>query len=85
MAIGSRAAWLILLLTMTSTQLLAQQTTGQLDYYRQIQPILVRNCITCHGPGKQESKFRIDLAASLLKGASQKNERSYQVTWRPVT
>ena len=62
------AAWLILLLTMTGSQLLAQQATEQHDYYRQIQPILVRNCITCHGPGKQESKFRIDLAASLLKG-----------------
>lgn len=59
-------AWLTALLTCTS--LGAQQPNATSSYYRDLQPIFVKNCITCHGPGKQESNYRIDLAASLLKG-----------------
>ena len=51
-------------------QATAQPSTASLDYYRDIQPIFVKSCITCHGPGKQESKFRIDRRESLLKGGS---------------
>ena len=46
----------------------AQQSESAGNFYRDLQPIFVKNCITCHGPSKQESKYRIDLAATLLKG-----------------
>jgi len=46
----------------------AQESESEGNFYRDLQPIFVKNCITCHGPSKQESKYRVDLAASLLKG-----------------
>lgn len=39
-----------------------------IDYERDIQPILQKNCLECHGPRKQESDFRVDLRSKLLRG-----------------
>lgn len=41
---------------------------GQVDYVRDIKPILSRRCYSCHGALKQESQFRLDTAALLKKG-----------------
>jgi WD40 repeat protein len=38
------------------------------DYARDIEPILTRNCIKCHGENKQKSSFRIDSREAVLKG-----------------
>ena len=37
-------------------------------FYRDIQPVLVKACIVCHGPSKQESGYRIDLFDVLVRG-----------------
>ena len=37
-------------------------------FYRDVQATLVKSCIVCHGPSKQESGYRIDLVDVLLRG-----------------
>lgn len=39
----------------------------QAVFERDVRPILVKHCIVCHGPGKQESNYRIDRIASLRR------------------
>lgn len=38
------------------------------DFARQIKPILERSCLTCHGPDKARSAFRVDSRDAILKG-----------------
>jgi len=40
----------------------------EIDYGRDIQPILTRSCLTCHGPDEQMSSFRVDQRSTLLAG-----------------
>ncbi len=40
----------------------------EIDFHRDILPILKENCFDCHGPDEQESEFRVDNRVSLLKG-----------------
>ncbi len=52
----------------------AQEPTGnaspksQVDFARDMQPVLEERCLSCHGPEKQESSFRVDLRESLHSG-----------------
>ena len=57
---------LILILFVASTADFA--SAAPVDFVRDVQPILVKHCIVCHGPGKQESGYRIDLFETLLRG-----------------
>src|SRR5947208_2187049 len=43
---------------------------GRIDFRNDIEPILRANCIGCHGPAAQQSGFRLDDRASLLKGGN---------------
>ncbi|OYV81812.1 MAG: hypothetical protein B7Z73_17655, partial [Planctomycetia bacterium 21-64-5] len=38
------------------------------DYLREVKPLLKERCFACHGALKQESGFRADTGAALLKG-----------------
>ena len=38
-------------------------------FEKSIRPILVENCVGCHGPKKQQAGLRLDTAAGLAKGA----------------
>lgn len=38
------------------------------DFRREVQPILERACVQCHGPEKQKGKLRLDTGDALLKG-----------------
>ena len=39
------------------------------EFRRDVEPVLKRVCVTCHGPDKQKGKFRVDtLNPDLLKG-----------------
>jgi mono/diheme cytochrome c family protein len=40
----------------------------QVDFKRQVLPILVSHCFRCHGPDKQEGGLRLDLKQSALRG-----------------
>ena len=47
----------------------AAKGSGTVDFSRQIQPILTRSCVQCHGPKKQEAGLRLDSGAALLRGS----------------
>ncbi len=38
------------------------------DFNKSIEPLLVENCLKCHGPEKQKGGLRLDLRAAALKG-----------------
>ncbi|WP_298866356.1 PSD1 and planctomycete cytochrome C domain-containing protein [uncultured Gimesia sp.] len=40
----------------------------QVDYLKEIKPLLKTKCLSCHGPLKQQSGFRVDTAKFLQKG-----------------
>ncbi|MDF1743881.1 MAG: DUF1553 domain-containing protein [Gimesia sp.] len=40
----------------------------QVDYLKDIKPLLKTKCLSCHGPLKQQSGFRVDTAKFLQKG-----------------
>ena len=41
---------------------------AQIDFARQIKPILAAHCVQCHGPQKHEAGLRLDTATTLLDG-----------------
>lgn len=43
-------------------------TAAEVDFTKDVQPILRRNCYACHGPGMQQSGLRFDDATAALKG-----------------
>src|SRR4051812_46707205 len=38
------------------------------DFAKQVQPILAENCYKCHGPEKQKGKLRLDTLEGFTKG-----------------
>lgn len=40
----------------------------EIDYLRDIKPLLTQQCGKCHGPNKQENGLRLDTTASALRG-----------------
>lgn len=57
--------WSYLGLTAT---LLLLPLRAEVDFSREILPILEDNCIDCHGPDKAKSEFRVDQRPVMLKG-----------------
>ncbi|MSU59212.1 MAG: DUF1549 domain-containing protein [Pedosphaera sp.] len=43
-------------------------SVGKVDFAKDIQPVLAKNCFECHGPEKAKSGLRLDLKADALKG-----------------
>lgn len=41
-----------------------------IDFERDIGPLLVANCLTCHGPTRQKSGFRLDSRDAAVRGGS---------------
>src|SRR6185312_13305890 len=40
------------------------------DFFeRRVRPVLVENCVSCHGPEKQKSGLRLDSRPALMKGS----------------
>ncbi|MEP6670135.1 MAG: DUF1553 domain-containing protein [Chthoniobacter sp.] len=42
--------------------------TRPVDFVQDIQPLLAKHCLKCHGPEKQKSGYRVDVRDSALKG-----------------
>ncbi len=59
------SAWLGILLVSCSSSLRADD---QVDYLKQIKPVLRERCFACHGALKQEAGLRLDTAALAIKG-----------------
>ena len=47
---------------------LSPSARAEVDYVRQVKPILAQHCFACHAALKQQSSLRVDTAASMLKG-----------------
>ncbi len=43
--------------------------SGNIDFSKDIQPILAKNCYACHGPDKQKADLRLDQRSRALKGS----------------
>jgi hypothetical protein len=43
------------------------QTTGKIDFVRDVQPIFQENCISCHGPSQQMNGLRLDRRSSVIR------------------
>jgi len=55
----------------TRTNQLPPTATAQIDFSRDIQPILESACLRCHGPDKPKSHFRLDNRNSALRGGDE--------------
>ena len=44
-------------------------SAADVDFVKEIQPILERTCLKCHGPEKPKGGLRLDTNEGLLKGA----------------
>ena len=62
-AAGSFVCWL----SLVSVSLSAEE----IDYSKDIKPLIVRRCSACHGSLKQQSSLRLDTAASIRQGGDQ--------------
>src|SRR5436853_5313144 len=47
---------------------LPPSATNHIEFVRDIQPILERSCLRCHGPERPKSKFRLDNRQVALAG-----------------
>ncbi len=56
------------IMLVTAVFLLPSIKTQGVDFERDVEPILRNHCQECHGQDEQESKFRVDRLASLLRG-----------------
>jgi mono/diheme cytochrome c family protein len=61
----SQAALALLVLVIAGS---AARAAEPVDFQREIQPILERACVQCHGPEKQKGKLRLDSGEALRKG-----------------
>src|SRR5438477_9703435 len=50
------------------TAALPPATSRPIDFARDIQPLLQKNCFSCHGPEQQEGGLRLDLKKRALDG-----------------
>src|SRR2546423_15497481 len=47
------------------------QAADKVDYGKQIRPIFAETCYKCHGGTKHKGDFKLDNAASILKGGKE--------------
>ena len=64
-SICATVAWVSLLLEVSGYTTAANPVP--VDFAQQVQPILVKNCFNCHGPGKQHDGLRLDIRDSAFK------------------
>ena len=63
-------AWLTLLSGFTILEA-EEFPRAELNHFeRTIRPILIKHCIKCHGPQRQEGDLRLDSREQLLKGGN---------------
>ena len=54
---------------------------NKIDFARDIQPILQKSCVECHGPEKPKAKLRLDSREAALKGGKSFQGRSAEKSW----
>src|SRR5262245_31995543 len=67
-----REAWMVPLLLLTASAARAQEkgpTPEQARFFEtKVRPVLVTQCVRCHGPEKQRGGLRLDSRAAALQG-----------------
>ncbi|MBP89386.1 MAG: hypothetical protein CMJ64_22185 [Planctomycetaceae bacterium] len=56
------------------SSLIATTAVGDVDYPREVKPILQKRCYACHGALKQQSNLRLDTVISMLKGGESEDK-----------
>ena len=64
---STRLPFMLILLFLLGPAFPAKGMDGIPNFDTEVKPILIKHCILCHGPGRQESGYRID-RFELLKG-----------------
>ena len=78
LAAWSRSIAVMLLVTLsflTSSTVIAAEDPkpdpSTIEFFeKQVRPLLVKQCISCHGPAQQFSSLRVDSREALLKGGN---------------
>jgi mono/diheme cytochrome c family protein len=63
--------WLALVpavLSLAWLSLAGRATADEIDFLRDIKPLLAAHCTKCHGPAKQENGLRLDAGAAIARG-----------------
>src|SRR5687768_5995937 len=55
-------------LCMALISLTADLSAAEVDYVREVKPILTKHCYACHGAWKQNAGLRLDTGAAIRKG-----------------
>src|SRR5258705_10278848 len=71
-----RCVWLLLLLSLPADAKLPPEqlkklpgpARRQVNFTKEVKPILEASCIKCHGRGRDKGHFRIDSRETVLKG-----------------
>ena len=58
------------LTTAGAADALPQAATRQVDFTKEIRPLLEKHYIKCHGPEKEKADLRLDSKAHAMKGAT---------------
>src|SRR5262245_31994629 len=59
----------VLLIAVLALLLLAGRAAAEVDFVKDIKPILEQSCLSCHGPEKTKGGLRLDTKEGLLKGS----------------
>ncbi len=51
-------------------ELLSAQTNRKVDFRQDVQPLIEKNCIACHGPEQQMNAFRLDRRSAAMRGGT---------------
>src|SRR3989454_91421 len=75
MTLKSAIGWATLLVVAhaSSQEKQAENVLASISFSKQIAPILVKKCVTCHGPEKSKGHFRLDSFDWLMKGGESKS------------
>ena len=70
MSLAKQCSCVLLALQFTVLTAFGQDFTGaQLEHFeKSIRPLLIDNCIACHGPQRQEGELRLDSREAILRG-----------------
>ena len=60
MTVGRIGLVWIILVALNSGRAAQSDTAQKIDFQRDIQPILQKRCVACHGPSAQSSGLRLD-------------------------
>ena len=67
------AAFLATACALVGEEKKSAEDSASVSFSKEIAPILVKKCVTCHGPEKSKGGFRLDTFEFLMKGGESKS------------